>query len=99
MSTTTLYLHQHGDFTPPPNVRYIGGKVEVISDFDCDTLSFRDLEEFANKYSYDSDSLVYFKCDGHSFSQGTRLVYNDVSVRELIELCKPYGKIELYVDF
>lgn len=98
MSSTTLYLYHHGDFTPAPNISYRGGKVEVIPDFDCDTLSFRDLDEFAEKYSYDSNSLVYFKCDGHSFMKGTRVVYDDVSVRDLVDLCKPYGKIELYVD-
>lgn len=96
--STTLYLYHHGDFSPPPNVKYMGGKVEVIHDFDSDTLSFRDLEEFAKKYDYDVNSLVYFKCDGHSFKQGTRVVYDDISVRDLIALCKPHGKIELYVD-
>ncbi|KAL1816134.1 hypothetical protein ACET3Z_018708 [Daucus carota] len=69
-TTTTLYQHHNGDFTTPPNVKYIGGKTEIIKDFDCDTFSFRDLEEFAEKYAYDvASSLVNFKCDGFSFEK------------------------------
>ena len=98
-TTTTLYQHHNGDFTTPPNVKYIGGKTEIIKDFDCDTFSFRDLEEFAEKYAYDvASSLVNFKCDGFSFEKGMRVIYNDNSVRELIDICKPYGRIYLYVD-
>ena len=47
--STILYLYHHGNFSPPPSVKYMGGKVEVIHDFDSDTLSFRDLEEFTKK--------------------------------------------------
>ena len=96
--STTLYLHHHGDFTPPPNVTYIGGKVEIIPNYDSKVLSFSVIEEFPAKYAYDANSLVYFKCDGHTFSKGTRLIYDDTSVSDLVELCKPYGRIELYVD-
>ena len=49
-------------------------------------------------YDYDENALVYFKCDGHSFNQGTRVVYDDISVRDLVALFKPHGKIELYID-
>ncbi|KAL8113628.1 hypothetical protein AgCh_020812 [Apium graveolens] len=96
--STTIYLHHHGDFTPPPTVTYVGGRTEVIKDFDSDLLSFRDLEDFAIKYEYDVNALVYFKCDGHNFKDGTRLIYDDVSVRDLVALSKPYGRIDLYVD-
>lgn len=95
---TTLYLRHHGDFTSAPNVTYIGGQVEIIRNFDTDVLSFRDLEDFSEKYKYNSNALVYFKCDGHTFSKGIRLMYDDKSVRELVDLCKPYDKIELYID-
>ncbi|WOG81872.1 hypothetical protein DCAR_0101027 [Daucus carota subsp. sativus] len=98
-TTTTLYLHHHGDFTKPPNVKYVGGKTEIIKDFDVDMFSFRDLEEFAEKYAYDvSSSLVNFKCNGYSFEKGMRVIYDDNSVRDLIKICMPYGRIELYVD-
>lgn len=99
MSITTVYLHHHGELTSPPNeVKYLGGKVDVIPNFDTDVMSFRDLEEFAKKFCYDANSLMYYKSDGHSFSGGTSLVYDDISIRDLIALSKPYGKIELYVD-
>lgn len=67
MSTTTVYLHHHSDFTSPPNVKYLGGKVKVIFNFYTDIMSFRDLEEFGKKYCYDANSLVYFKCDRHMY--------------------------------
>ncbi|KAL1827009.1 hypothetical protein ACET3Z_005421 [Daucus carota] len=98
-TTTTLYLHHHGDFTKPPNVKYVGGKTEIIKDFDADLFSFRDLEEFAEKFAYDvSSSLGNFKCNGYSFEKGMRVIYDDNSVRDLIKICMPYGRIELYVD-
>ncbi|KAL8099046.1 hypothetical protein AgCh_031661 [Apium graveolens] len=96
--STTLYLHHHGDFTSPPTITYVGGKIEVITEFDSDLMSFRDLEDFAQKYDYDVNSLVYFKCDGFSFSEGIRVIYDDGSVRDLVDLSKPYGRIDLYVD-
>ena len=51
-----------------------------------DTLSFHDLKDFTKKYEHD-EALVYFRCDGHT-----------LSVRDLIALCKPYGKTKLYAD-
>ncbi|KAL8119233.1 hypothetical protein AgCh_016667 [Apium graveolens] len=96
--STTLYLHHHGDFTPPPTITYVGGKTEDITEFDSDLMSFRDLEDFAQKYDYDVNSLIYFKCDGFSFSEGIRVIYDDGYVRDLVDLSKPYGRIDLYVD-
>ena len=98
-TTTTLYLHHHGNFTPPHNIKYVGGKTEIIKDFNCDTFSFRDLKEFAEKYAYDvSSSLVNFTCNGYSFEKSMRVIYDDNLVRDLINICKPYGRIKLYVD-
>ncbi|KAL8112935.1 hypothetical protein AgCh_020304 [Apium graveolens] len=50
MSKVHLYIHHHGDFTPIPNVKYVGGEVDVLEDFDTDLLSFRHLDEFAGKF-------------------------------------------------
>ena len=99
MSTNvTLYLHHHGDLTSRPNVRYVGGRIEVIHDFDTDLLSFRDFEEFAEKYGYDASSIVCFKTNGKDFSDGFSVVYDDKTVRHVVKLNEPFGRIELYVD-
>ncbi|XP_074366751.1 uncharacterized protein LOC141707468 [Apium graveolens] len=97
-SFVTIYLHHHGDLTSPPNVSYIGGKVETLHNVDTDVFSFRDLDDFAVKYDYDPSALVYFKSDGSSFRNGVSLLYDDDTVREMVELHKPYGKISLFVD-
>ena len=46
-SKVSVHVHHHGDFTPHPNVKYVGAEVDVIEDFDTDLLCFRDMEEFA----------------------------------------------------
>lgn len=59
---------------------------------------FCNFEEFVEKYNYDSNVLIYFKTDGHSFKKETMLADDDNSVRKLVKLCKPYGRMYLYVD-
>ena len=99
MSTfVTINLHHYGDFTSAPNMEYIGGRVDVCPGFDTDLLSFRDLEEFAEKYDYDPNCIVCFKRNGKTFEQDITVVYDDSTVRELVELYKPYKTIDLYVD-
>lgn len=97
-SKVSVYIHHHGDFTPHPNVKYVGGEVDVINDFDTDLLSFRDLDEFVAKYKYDPNDLVYFKNDGRTSKSGTRLLFDDNTVREKVEIHGTLGRIDLYVD-
>ena len=97
--TITVEINHHGSFhNDARNPRYIGGYVDVIKEFDADTLSFRDLGEFAEKFNYNPESLAHFKRDGKNMSSGMRLLYDDESIRDCIEVSKPYGKIELYID-
>ena len=41
---------------------------------------------------------MYFKNDGRSFKSGTRLLFDDNTVREMVEIHRPLGRIDLYVD-
>ena len=97
-SKVCVYVHHHGYFTPHPNVKYVGGEVDLIEDFDTDLLCFRDLDEFAASYKYDPSDLVYFKNDGRTFKSGLRLLFDDNTVREMVEISRPLGRIDLYVD-
>lgn len=56
------------------------------------------MEEFVEKYSYNPGSIVYFKSDEKSFKNGLRVLYDDDTVREMVELHKLHGKISLFVD-
>lgn len=94
-----IEIHHHGTFTSDArNPRYIGGYIDVIKQFDIDLLSFRDLDDFADNYGYSAECLVHFKNDGKNMCNGMRLLYDDDTVRECVNVCKPYGKIELYID-
>lgn len=42
--------------------------------------------------------MVYFQCDGHSFKKGVRILYDECSVKEMVEKCLPHGAINLFVD-
>lgn len=67
ISTVNIELHHHGKFLDYPECYYIGGNIEVLNDIDTDLLSFRDLENWAKLYKYNSNCLMYLKNDGHSF--------------------------------
>ncbi|KAL8144883.1 hypothetical protein AgCh_003185 [Apium graveolens] len=95
MSKVHLYIYHHGDFTPIPNSKYVGGEVDVLEDFDTDLLSFRHLDEFAGKFRYHPSELVYFKTDGKTWENGTRLLFDDNSVREMVEIHRGLGRIDL----
>ncbi|XP_063946815.1 uncharacterized protein LOC135151687 [Daucus carota subsp. sativus] len=94
-----IELHHHGTFTADArNPIYIGGYVDVIKNFNTDFLSYRNLDEFAEKFNYSPECLVHFKNDGKNMFSGMRLLYDDVTIRECVKICEPYGKIELFVD-
>ncbi|XP_074338078.1 uncharacterized protein LOC141675268 [Apium graveolens] len=97
-SSVTIYIHHHGDFEHKPKPKYVGGDVEVIPGFAPDLFSFRDLDDFAVKCSYAKSDLVYFKNDGLTFESGMRLLYDDSTVRAMVDIHKPIGKINLYID-
>lgn len=99
MSTLiNIVVYHDGQFAPHPNCDYIGGKSGIVENVDIDLLSFWDLEDWAAMFGYSPQSLLYFKNNGHDFSSGMRLVYDDSSIRYMVEVCKPYGKIDVYVD-
>ncbi|XP_074365144.1 uncharacterized protein LOC141706232 [Apium graveolens] len=97
-SSVTIYIHHHGDFEHKPKPKYVGGDVEVIPGFDPDLFLFRDLDDFAVKCGYAKSDLVYFKNDGLTFESGMRLLYDDSTVRAMVDIHKPIGKINLYID-
>ncbi|XP_074330150.1 uncharacterized protein LOC141667524 [Apium graveolens] len=97
MSTRVyVYIHHHGDLdiTKPS---YHGGKVDAVN-LDTNEFSFHDLDDFSKEFDYDSSAIVYFKTNDHNFSDGIKILYDDDSVREVINVSMPYGKIDLYID-
>ncbi|WOH13968.1 hypothetical protein DCAR_0933482 [Daucus carota subsp. sativus] len=97
-SLMNIEVNHHGKFPPQPLCYYIGGKCDLIPNVDTDLLSFRDLDDWAIQFGYNSESLVYFKTNGHDFSNGVRVLYDDGSIRDMVGVCSQYGKIEVYVD-
>ncbi|KAK1360818.1 hypothetical protein POM88_045292 [Heracleum sosnowskyi] len=78
----SIHLHHNGEFTPNlsnGNAGYVGGVVEIIDNVDTDTLSFFDFEDYALKYDFSKDDLLYFITDGRNFNGGVRLLYDDES--------------------
>lgn len=94
-----IFIHHHGSFASPPRCEYIGGKIDYLLDINSDVISFDHLLNYAVAFDYDyENSLVYFQCDGHSFEKGVRILYDEKSVREMVDLCIPFGNIHLFVD-
>ncbi|WOG84684.1 hypothetical protein DCAR_0103868 [Daucus carota subsp. sativus] len=96
-SRVSVYIQPHGNFDTS-KLMYNGGVTNMV-ELDIDELSFRDLEDFAKDFKYDIEtSIVYFKTNGRDLTDGASIVYDDASVRKLIDVCVPYGRIQLYVD-
>lgn len=96
-SFVIIYVHHHDDLVHAPKVEYKGGKVDVIPAFDTDIFSFRDLDDFAKDFEYDPSDLVYFQT-GMCIDDGVKLLYDDSTIREMVDIHKPLGMIDLYVD-
>lgn len=100
MVLTTVYVHHNGYFAHPPNgtIQYVGGVVHQLME-ETDDMRFGDLEHYAVCFDYErSNYLAYFQCDGHSFEKNVRALYDDDSIREMIEICLPYRSINLFID-
>ena len=100
MGRIDVHVHHRGYFVHPPNgiVQYVGGKVDELVE-DTEKMCFADLEHYSVAFGYDTgSSLVYFQNDGHSFDNNVRVLYNDDGIKEMIEICKPFGCINLFVD-
>lgn len=62
-------------------------------------ISFDHLFHYDVAFDYDyENSLLHFQCDNNSFKKGLRILYDEKSVREMVDLSIPFGKIELFVD-
>lgn len=100
MGKIDVFVHHHGYFAHPPKgtIQYVGGKIDQVFE-DTERMRFSDLEDYAVAFDYDrGNSLVYFQCDGHSFEKNVRVLYDDDMVKEMIQLCEPFGRIDLFVD-
>lgn len=95
-----VYVHHRGYFARPPNgpVQYVGGVVDNLVE-NTDTFCFADLEHYSDAFDYyDQNSLVYCQCDGHTFDNDVMVLYDDDSIKKMVEICKPFGSIHLFVD-
>lgn len=90
-SLVTINLHHHEHFG-------LCCQREVITEVDTYIFTFRDLDDFAIKYAYNFTDLVQFKNDGVTFESGMRFLFDDKTVREMVDIHKPNGEIDLYVD-
>ena len=100
-SRVLIHLHHHGDFTSETfkgNANYVGGKVDIMENVDTKKLTMLTIQSYSMKYKYSRTDFVYFQTDGHSFRRGIRLVYDDDSLSNMIEVSLPYKRINLFVD-
>lgn len=72
--------------------------MKVIKNIDTNLLSILEFDDYAEKYNYSKTDYYYFQNDGHSFENGMRLLYDGVSMRELIKVSLPYKIMNVYVD-
>ena len=102
MSTrVSIHLHHHGDFSPETfngKADYIGGIVDIIDDVDTGQFCMLDIEKYVETFSYEKTDLCYFQSDGHTFKNGIRILYDDESIQDMLKVCLPYKKANLFVD-
>lgn len=98
-ASLNVYVYHHGSFLQPPESGYVRGRVDYLENIDTDVICFDHLLHYSVLYDYDyENSLVYFQCDGNSFDNGVRILYDDNSVKDMVNVSIPHGKIKLFVD-
>ena len=89
--TVNIHFHYGGTWVFNPNIKYIGGEVDILENFDCDFLSYLDLRDrYIEQYKYAHVSSIFVVEPGKTMNDGLLLIDDDDGIRRVLEYIKKY---------
>nr|GEV22274.1 transposase, mutator type [Tanacetum cinerariifolium] len=94
-----LKINNGGAFTPPPKIRYKGGKVNWVDTIDSDVFSIVEVNNIMKELGYEKPSFdYYYKEPKNDFDNGLKKLSSDQDVLQMLKYVEKYKVINLYVD-
>ncbi|GJW25678.1 mutator type transposase [Tanacetum coccineum] len=94
-----LKINHGGAFTPPPKIRYKGGKVNWVDTIDSDVFSVVEVNNMMKELGYEKPSFdYYYKEPKNDLDNGLKKLSSDQDVLQMLKYVEKYKVIDLYVD-
>ncbi|GJV88076.1 mutator type transposase [Tanacetum coccineum] len=94
-----LKINHGGAFTPPPKIRYKGGKVNWVDAIDSDVFSVVEVNTMMKEIGYEKPSFdYYYKEPKNDLDNGLKKLSSDQDVLQMLKYVEKYKVIDLYVD-
>ncbi|GJZ09823.1 hypothetical protein Tco_0544106 [Tanacetum coccineum] len=94
-----LKINHGGAFTPPPKIRYKGGKVNWVDAIDSDVFSVVEVNTIMKEIGYEKPSFdYYYKEPKNDLDNGLKKLSSDQDVLQMLKYVEKYKVIDLYVD-
>lgn len=93
----SMRLNHGGKFLKEP-MYYSEGKCEYYNDVDGDYLNAEKILQLPRYLGYKKNLAIYFRMPRMRLEFGLELIYDDNSVRLLVDEAKKVGSIDLYCD-
>ncbi|GMJ06008.1 hypothetical protein HRI_004270000 [Hibiscus trionum] len=91
------YFHG-GRFQTNPRFEYVNGAIENFQ-VDPDKLCLWDILDNVELLGYGQHQFIYYRIPNLEFNcDGLVFIHNDVTVREVIELLRTKGTVDIYID-
>ena len=93
-------VQHNGNFEWNPSLKYVGGEVSTMANFDLDLLSHFEIQDICAEAGGPINSRIYYLIPGGNLEQGLRLINLDDDVTYMCELHAkwPTNEIALYVE-
>nr|GEX16393.1 transposase, mutator type [Tanacetum cinerariifolium] len=95
-----LKINHSGAFTPPPKIRYKGGKVNWVDTIDSDVFYVVEVNNMMKELGYENPSFDYYYYKEHKndLDNGLKKLSSDQDVLQMLNYVEKYKVIDLYVD-
>nr|GEY86759.1 transposase, mutator type [Tanacetum cinerariifolium] len=94
-----LKINHSGAFTPPPKIRYKGGKVNWVDTIDSDVFSVVKVNNMMKELGYEKPSFdYYYKEPKNDLDNGLKKLSSNQDVLIMLKYIEKYKVIDLYVD-
>ncbi|GJW07339.1 O-fucosyltransferase family protein [Tanacetum coccineum] len=96
----SMKLFHGGTFTPTPNRRYFGGKVQYIDLLDIEQFTITIIHSIVKMLKYDTRDIMYyhFKIPDKNLDWGLRALASDDDIVYLSKFVKDNKVIEVYIE-
>nr|GEY66826.1 transposase, mutator type [Tanacetum cinerariifolium] len=95
-----LKINHSGAFTPPPKIRYKGGKVNWVDTIDSDVFYVVEVNNMMKELGYEKPSFdyYYYKEPKNDLDNGLKKLSSNQDVLQMLNYVEKYKVIDLYVD-